>query len=91
MNTCNSPLTALFLYDALSDYRIIYRRPICMRLTKIFNICIAVAVYSNNVTFGNNVSTVFEISAIHTVGFQPSFELLVSTPCVNNQRTTSPL
>ena len=64
MNTCNSPLIALFLYDAPSEYRIIY----LMRLTKIFNICIAVAVYSNNVTFGNNVSTVFEMSAIHTGG-----------------------
>ena len=53
-----------------------------MKLTNIFNICIAVAVYSNNVTFGGNVSAVFEMSAIHTVSFQPSFELLVSTPCV---------
>ena len=53
---------------------------------KIFNICIAVSAYSNNVKFGNNVSTVFEMSAIHTMGFQPSFELLVSTPCVYHHK-----
>ena len=82
MNTCNSPPSALFLYDALSEYRLIYRSPICMRLTNIFNICIhiAVAVYSNNVTFGNNVSTVFEMSAIHTVSFQPSLNSWCVSP-----------
>ena len=54
----------------------------------IFNISgIAVAVNKRNVTFGNNVSTVFEMSAIHEVShLQPSLELLVSTPCVNHHK-----
>ena len=59
-----------------------------MRLTNIFNISgIAVAVNSRNVTFENNVSTVFEMSAIHELShLQPSLELLVSTPSVYHHR-----